>query len=59
MLISKTAKTLDGLNSETVRAYHKYYISKNFVISVVGMSFENNLENGGKPINLIPQRSQR
>ena len=53
VLLRKTAKTFDGINPEAVRAYHKYHISKTIGISVLGVGFEDSLDNVGGEIKLI------
>ena len=42
----KTSNKFDGINLESVRAYHKSRISKTVSIAVVGMDFWGTLENG-------------
>ena len=58
MLLLETDKKFDGLKPETVRAYYKSHISKPMGIDVVVTDFEYILENGGKEIKLVLQRSQ-
>ena len=58
VLQRKTANKFDGINPEAVREYNKYKFSKNMGIAVVGTSFENILDNGGRVIKLVFQRYQ-
>ena len=58
MLIRKTDRKIYGLNPEAVREYHKYHISETVVIFVVGISFEDSIDNVGRAINLVLQRNQ-
>ena len=47
MLLRETANKLYGINQEAVRAYHKSHISKTTGIAVVGVAFEDILDNCG------------
>lgn len=58
MLLRKTAKKFDGLDPEVIRCYHKNHISKTMGIAVVGIAFEDTLENGGEGLKIVFQRCQ-
>ena len=58
MLLLKTATTCDGLNKKAVSAYYRSHTSKTMVIAVVGMDFEDSLDNCGIAIKLVFQRTQ-
>ena len=58
MLLRKANNKFDGINPESLRAYHKYHKSKTMGISVVGMTFEYNLVHGSRKIKLFLWRDQ-
>ena len=47
MILRKTAKKFDGINPEALREYHKSHILDTMGIVVVGVDFEDSLDNGG------------
>ena len=51
--LCKIDKKFDGLNPEVVREYNKFHILKNMGIALVGMDFEDRLENGSRAIELF------
>ena len=53
VLLRKTAKKFDGLNPEAVGAYHRSHISETMGIDVVGVDFEDILDNGSREIKLF------
>ena len=57
VVLRKTSRKFDGLNPEAVRAYYNSHISNNIGITVLGVYFEDSLENAGRSIYLF-QRSR-
>ena len=58
MLTRKNAKTFEGVGMRAMKAYHKCHIAKTMGIAVVGMVFEDSLENGGTAIKMLFHRAQ-
>ena len=58
MLTRKNAKTFEGVGMRAMKAYHKCHIAKTMGIAVVGMAFEDSLENGGTAIKMFFHRAQ-
>ena len=58
MLFRKTAKSFDELPKATIKAYHKCHISKTMGVAVVGIAFQDSLENGGNAFKLRFERAQ-
>ena len=50
VVLRKTSRKFDGLNPEAVRAYYNSHISNNIGITVLGVYFEDSLENAGRSI---------
>ena len=53
-----TAKTFQGVEHNVMKIYHKCHISKTMGIAVVGMAFEDSLENGGIGVKMLFHRTQ-
>ena len=58
MLMRKTAKTFEGVDRKAMKIYHKCHVSKTMGIAVVGMAFEDSLENGGVALKMLFHRAQ-
>ena len=58
LLLRNTAKWFEGVEKDVKKFYHKCHVTKTMGIAVVGIGFQDTLENGGEGVKILFQRAQ-